>query len=57
MQKQENACKLGTFRKASYGGVLVEAILLINTLFLQNWGFYEFTFFQDGPCFFKVHAL
>ena len=26
---------------------------IINTLFLQNWGFYEFTFLRDGPYFFK----
>ena len=29
----------------------------ISTLFLQNWGFYEFTFLRDGPYFFKVNAL
>ena len=28
-----------------------------NTLLLLNWGFYESTFLQDGPYFFKVYAL
>ena len=31
-------------------------ISIINTLFLQNWGFYEFTFCWDGPRFFKGYA-
>ena len=26
---------------------------IINTLFLQNWGFYELNFGGDGPHFFK----
>ena len=30
---------------------------IINTLFLQNRGFYEFNFLLDGPYFFKVNAL
>ena len=27
--------------------------LFMKTLFLQNLGFYEFTFWRDGPYFFK----
>ena len=32
-------------------------ICLTNTLFLQKWDFYEFSFLRDGPYFFKVNAL
>ena len=37
--------------------VSTKTLLLINTLFLQNRGLYEFAFLRDGPYFFKVNVL
>ena len=61
-QKRQQRRELGPSFDSNKGQVLTLRhffifLHIINTLFLQNWGFYEVTSCRDGPYFFKRNAV